>query len=41
MTSWKGSTNDFTVLKDALSLPPLHGLRVYEDELTLKNNLFG
>ena len=30
MTGWEGSANDFTVLKDALSLPPPHGLRVYE-----------
>jgi len=29
------STNDFTVLKDALSLPPPHGLQVYEGGLII------
>jgi len=30
MTGWESSANDFTVLKDTLSLPPPHGLRVHE-----------
>jgi hypothetical protein len=30
MAGWEGSANDFTVLKDALSLPPPNGLRVIE-----------
>jgi len=41
MTGYEGYANDFTVLKDVLSLPPPHGLRVYEGGLTLNNNLFG
>jgi len=35
MSRWEDSTNGFTVLKDALSLPPPHGLQVYEGGLII------
>jgi len=38
LARWEDSANDFIMLKDALSLSPPHGLRVYERELTLNNN---
>jgi len=41
MVGWEGSMNDIIVLKDALSLPTPHGLKVYESELTLNNNFLG
>ncbi|XP_020263684.1 uncharacterized protein LOC109839604 [Asparagus officinalis] len=35
MAGWEGAANDFTILKDALSLPPPNGLRVYEGKYYL------
>jgi len=40
MAGLEGFANDFILLKDALSLPPPYGLRVYDGGLTLNNNLF-
>ena len=31
LAGWEGSTNDFIVLKDALSLSALNGLRGHDD----------
>ncbi|XP_020273476.1 uncharacterized protein LOC109848413 isoform X2 [Asparagus officinalis] len=35
MAGWEGSASDFRILKDALSLPHPHGLRVYEGKYYL------